>query len=311
MRILVMGSGGVGGYFGAALAQCGHDVTFVARGPHLAAMRERGLEIRRVEQRFLLEPVTVVESPADAAGEFDLVLFAVKCYDVAEAAAALRPVVGPQTAILTLQNGVDTPDELSAVFGRTHVLAGTAVIFSAIVEPGVIETGPLLRITLGELSGERTPRVEAIAAALRDAGGEVTVTGDARLALWDKLLALAPNATITSACQLPIGPIRETKEGAALYRQLVAETAAVGRAAGVALADDAVDRTLAMLMALPPSSTSSMQRDFALQRRVELEQISGTVVRQGARLGVPTPGFHTLYAVLKAQALAFGGIPSD
>ena len=264
MRVLVMGAGGVGGYFGAALARCSHDVTFVARGAHLAAMRERGLEIRRDGQHFLLRPVAVVESPADATGDVDLVLFAVKCYDVAEAAEALRPIIGPQTAILTLQNGVDTPDELSAVFGPAHVLAGTAVIFSAIVEPGVIETGPLLRITLGELSGEQTPRVDAIAAALRDAGVEVTVTDDARRALWEKLLALAPNATITSACQMPVGPIRATKEGAALYRQLVGETAAVGRAAAVALADDAVDRTLAMLMALPPSSTSSMQRDFAI-----------------------------------------------
>lgn len=306
MRVLVMGAGGVGGYLGAALAQRGHEVTFIARGAHLTAMQTRGLTVRRGEQRIYLHPVTALASPAEAVRPIDLVLFAVKCYDLAPAAEALRPALGPETAVLTIQNGVDAPDELSARLGAGSVLPGTATIFSAIVEPGVIETGPLARLTLGETSGEVTPRLTAIAAALRDAGIEVTSSTDVRRALWEKLVVLAPNATITSACGLPIGSIRATAEGAALYRRLVGEVAAVARAAGVQLPAETEDSALAQLMALPPDATASMQRDFAARHRVELEHITGAVVREGQRRGVPVPGFDALYAVLKARATEAG-----
>jgi 2-dehydropantoate 2-reductase len=306
MHVLVMGAGGVGGYLGAALAVAGHDVLFVARGAHLEAMRARGLVVRRGEQRIHLRPVRALASPREAAGPIDLVIFAVKCYDLAPAADALRPVVSADTSLLTLQNGIDAPDELAEQLGTGHVLAGTAAIFSAIVEPGVIETAPVIRITLGERSGKLTPRVRAVAAALREAGIEVIETTDVRRALWEKLLLLAPNATITSACGLPMGPIRETAEGAALYRTLVEEVTAVGRAAAVHLDRDAADHAYATLMSLPPETTTSMQRDFAAGHRVELEHITGAVVREAQRLGVPVPAFETLYAVLKARALAAG-----
>jgi len=286
------------------LDHAGHDVVFVARGAHLEAMRDRGLEVRRGEQRIHLHPVNAIATPDQAGGMVDLVMFAVKCYDLESAAEALRPVVSPETSLLTLQNGIDAPDELAARLGTGHVLAGTAAIFSAIVEPGVIETGPLVRITLGERSGEVTPRVHAVAAVLREAGVEAIVSSDARRALWEKLLLLAPNATITSACGLPMGPIRERPEGAALYRKLVDEVTATGRAAGVNLDSDAAEQAYATLMSLPPDSTTSMQRDFAAHRRVELAHITGAVVREARKHSVPVPAFETLYAVLKVRALA-------
>ena len=306
MRVLVMGAGGVGGYLGAALAEAGHDVLFVARGAHLEAMRARGLYVRRGEQRIHLRPVRALASPHEAAGAVDLVIFAVKCYDLAPAAVALRPVVSADTSLLTLQNGIDAADELAGRLDAGHVLAGAAAIFSAIVEPGVIETAPLVRITLGERSGMVTPRVRAVAAALREAGVEAVESTDVRRTLWEKLLLLAPNATLTSVCSLPMGPIRETAEGAALYRALVDEVTATGRAAGVNLDADAADQAYETLMSLPPESTTSMQRDFAAAHRVELEHITGAVVREARRLAVPVPAFATLYAVLKARALAAG-----
>lgn len=308
MRVLVMGTGGIGGLCGALLAQHGNEVTFVARGAHLTALRTRGLEMRTGGQVALLDPVRAVAEPGEAEGDAELVLFTVKTYDSAGAIDALRPVIRPGTAVLTLQNGVESADQLSAGLGAEHVLVGTAFMFSAIVEPGVIEAGPLRRITLGELSGVLTPRAEAIAAVLLEAGIEAIVTTDPRRAVWEKFVPLVAHATVSSACQLPIGPIRETPEGLALYRSLIAESVAVGRASGVALAEDAVDHAIALTMAIPADSRNSMERDYQLQRRVELDQLTGAVVRCGRELGVPTPGFDMLYAILRIRALAFGGL---
>jgi 2-dehydropantoate 2-reductase len=335
MRVLVMGSGGVGGYFGGMLALHGHEVTFVARGAHLAAMRERGLEIRTGGQTILLRPVRAVESPAEACAHlsssgagpepaegacpepaegagFDLVLFTVKGYDTEAALAALSAsggVVGPQTAVLTLQNGVDSVDQLSAALGPDHVLAGTARIESTIAEPGVIDQrSPFRRIELGEPTGDVSARAKAIAAALQEAGAEVTVRTDPMVAIWEKFVLLAPNASLTSACQAPVGPIRQAREGAALLHALVSETAAVGRASGVPLADDIVETTIATIQSLPEAFGTSMQRDFERRGRVELEQLTGTVVRRGRELEIATPAFEVVYAILKVRALSFGGL---
>ena len=173
MRVLVMGSGGLGGYFGGMLAHQGHDVTFVARGAHLAAMRERGLEVRTDEQTYRFSPVSAVAAPEEATGDFDLILFTVKGYDAEAAATALRPVIGPTTAVLTVLNGVDSAEQLAAILGPEHVLAGTTFIRSTLAEPGMIEQmGTLRRVVFGEFSGGVTPRVERVAAALRAAGIE-------------------------------------------------------------------------------------------------------------------------------------------
>lgn len=309
MRVLVMGAGAVGGYYGGALARRGHDVVFVARGEHLAALRERGLELRTDGQTHLLRPVRAVASPAEVGEPVDLVLFTVKGYDAEAAAAALRPVVGPATAVLTLLNGVDSADQLSRALGAEHVLAGTTLILTNVVAPGVIDqTSPFRKITMGELTGGVTPRAEAVAAALREAGVEVTLSADPMVGVWTKFIMQAPHATLTTACQSALGPIRETPEGAALYLTLIREVVAVGRAAGVALPADAVEATMDLIWSLPATAMTSMQRDFERRRRTELEQLTGAVVRRGQALGVPTPAFAALYAVLRVRALAFGGV---
>lgn len=309
MRVLVMGAGGVGGYYGGALLERGHDVTLVARGAHLAALRERGLAIRSGGETRVLRPVRAVADPAEAGPGLDLVLFTVKGYDTQGAAAALRRAMGTGTVVLTLQNGVESVARLSAAVGAERVLAGATTIEATIAEPGVIErSGPTPRIVLGEPAGGVSPRAEVVAVALRDAGVDVAVTADVRRALWEKFVRLAPGASLTSACQASIGEVRERPEGAALYRTLIGETVAVGRAAGVALADDAIDAALAFIGRLPAAMRTSMQRDYERRRSVELESLAGAVVRLGRSLGVPTPTYDVVYAILRVRALAFGGL---
>jgi 2-dehydropantoate 2-reductase len=309
MRVLVMGAGAVGGVYGAALAGRGHPVTFVARGAHLDAMRERGLTIRREGRSMVLHPVHAVADPGEAGDGFELVLFTVKGYDTEPAAEALQPIVSPRTAVLTLQNGVESEDRLGAVLGADRILVGTTLIATTVAAPGIIDqANPLQRIELGEPSGAITPRVDAVAAALRDAGVEARVTANVRRAVWDKFIRLAPGATLTSACQATIGQVRSTPEGAALYRTLIAETVAVGRAAGVALPPDAVEAAIGLIGKLPAEMKTSMQLDFERRRRVELEDITGGAVRLGRRFGVATPVYDLLYAVLRVRAAAFGGL---
>ncbi len=309
MNVLVMGAGGVGGYLGGMLQAGGHEVTLVARGAHLEALRANGLELRRNGAQLSHQPVKAIASPAEAESQFDLVLFTVKTYDTVEAAEALKPVVGPNTAVLTLQNGVDGVDDLSAILGREHIIAGTIVIFTAITAPGVVEqNSPTCRIALAANAGVAATRLEEIAATLQQTGAEVSVSDEVQRILWEKFTPLVVFATITAACDLPHGQIRTFPEGLALYRELLTEAFNVARASGVGLAEDFVEDRMAYLMTLPATVASSLQHDFATHHRVELEALPGSVVRRGQRLGVATPAFDSLYAVLKARALAFGGL---
>jgi 2-dehydropantoate 2-reductase len=304
-----MGAGAVGGFYGAALAERGHAVTFVARGAHLDALRERGLTIRSGGRSTVLHPVHAVADPTEADGPFDLVLFTVKGYDTEPAVLSLRPAVGGTTTVLTLQNGVESGDRLAATLGADRVLVGTTVIATTVAEPGVIEqANPIQRIEIGEPSGEVTPRLESVAATLRDAGVEVRVTTDVRRAVWEKFIRLAPGATLATACRATIGQVRCTPEGAALYRALIAETVAVGREAGAALPADAVETAVALIQTLPADMRTSMQLDFERGRRVELAEITGAVVRLGRQVGVPTPTYDIAYAILRVRAAAFGGL---
>jgi 2-dehydropantoate 2-reductase len=308
MRVLVMGAGGVGGYFGARLARVGHEVTFVARGAHLAAMQERGLEVRDRDEVYRLEPTRAVGSPEQAEGAFDLVLFAVKGYDTPTAAAALRPALGPQTMVLTLQNGIDSVDQLNAALGREPVLAGTCRIESTILEPGVIQKkSPFQDIWLNEQAGEPSERVDRLAETLRAAGVGVTVT-DPGLVIWDKFIWLAANSSMSAVCRLPGGAIWSVPEGLEVYRKLIEEAVAVARAAGVKLEVDAAEKISAAMRRLPPTMTTSLMRDYERESKVELEQLGGALVRKARELGVPTPTHDVIYAILKARALSFGGI---
>jgi 2-dehydropantoate 2-reductase len=309
MRVLVMGTGGVGGYYGGMLAHAGEDVWFVARGRQLEALRERGLEVRTQGRTVLIHPAQTVERPNQVDRPPDLVLFTVKTYDTESALEALRPAVGPDTAVMTLQNGIDSVDQLIAAFGADRVLVGVTYVAASVVEPGVVsENGFSRRVVFGEPDGRVTPRIEAILAAFKRAELDAELATNPRQALWDKFVLVAPHATISSLCQTPIGVTRETPEAMELYRSMVGEVKSVGESAGFAFPADTADRIVANFMGAPPGQVSSMQRDYAAGRRVELEALTGTVVRRGEQLGVPTPAFRALYAVLRVRAGTFGGL---
>jgi 2-dehydropantoate 2-reductase len=308
MRILVMGTGGVGGYYGGMLAHAGADVTFVARSA-AGVLREKGLEVRTQGRTIDVRPVKVVEHPSELPEQPELVLFTVKTYDSASALEALRPAVGPGTAVLTLQNGIDAPDQLAAALGAERVLAGVTYVASSQIEPGVIqENGFSRRIVFGEIDGRVTPRVERILEVMKRAELEAESSTNPRQALWDKFVVVAPHATISALNQVPIGVARETPEAMALYAAMINEVKAVGEASGFTFAPDAAEKIVANFVGAPPGQVSSMQRDYAAQRRVELEALTGTVVRRGRERAVPTPRFEALYAVLKVRASTFGGL---
>jgi 2-dehydropantoate 2-reductase len=309
MRVLVMGSGGVGGYFGGLLARAGHEVWFVARGPHLEAMRADGLTVIDRGESFVVNPTRAVATPAEAGGTFDLVFFTVKTFDTESAAASLEPVVGPGTSVLPLQNGVDSIDKLAASLGPSVVLGGMTQVGARIVEPGVVERfSPFCQIVLGEPGGGASERTEKIAAALREVGVDASASADVQRALWEKFIMLAPLASTTSACNSLSGQVRGAALTKQLYLELVDEVAAVGRAQGVNLPDESVTSMVNFFNNLPDTHTTSMQRDFDARRKVELEALAGTVVRKGDALGVETPRFDVIYAILRTRAESFGGV---
>jgi 2-dehydropantoate 2-reductase len=310
MRILIMGSGGIGGYYGARFVQAGNDVVFVARGAHLEAMRSRGLELRERDGTVSVMPVQAVRYPAEAGGTFDFILFAVKTYDTAEAAEAIRPVVGSATCIVPIQNGVDSVEEIGAVVDPARVLAGSTLLSSTIIAPGVVQQlGANLSITIGEPAGPRSARVERIVATFHAAGiDQAVATDDAQQGLWEKFMFLAPCASINSATGLPTGHIKQQDEGRETVLAMQSEIRAVGLASGVNLPDEVAERVKALYLGLSDGHTTSMQRDFAAGKRVELESLTGSVVRRGRQVGVPTPIFGAVYAILRARARHGGNV---
>lgn len=313
MRIAVMGSGGVGGYFGGLLARAGADVTLIARGAHLAAMRERGLAVRSAVGDFVT-PVRATDDPASV-GRVELLLFAVKGYDTEEAAERCRPLVGEGTSVLCLQNGVDNEEKLAALLGPQAVLGGVVHILSGLAEPGVIaQTGGPRTIRFGEMGGERTPRLESIRAALAAAGIQVAVTDRIRVELWEKFVFICAQGGITALTRLGIGEILACPETARLYREVMEEIARVGRGSGVPLTEESVGRGLAFARSLAPSMRSSLADDLERGRRLEVESLPGAVVRYGAAAGVPTPLNSMIYACLRPhhlRALAARGRCAD
>jgi 2-dehydropantoate 2-reductase len=301
VKIAVVGAGGVGGYFGGRLAAAGEDVRFLARGAHLAAIRAKGLRVDSVKGDFVAG-VTATDDPA-AIGRCDAVLFCVKSYDTREAAARLAPLVGDDTAVVSLQNGVDNEEQLAAAVGADKVLGGAAFIFSVITEPGVVtHTGGPARIVFGEIDGARTTRVERLLAACRAAGIDAEVPPDIRVVLWSKFAFICAVAGMTAAVRRPLGDIRDDEAAWAMFRRLVEEVVAVGRAEGVPLGDDTVEQQIALAAAQPAGAYSSLHFDLVNGNRMELDALHGTVVRRGSRRGVPTPANEAVHAILSPWA---------
>ena len=308
MRFAVIGSGGVGAYFGGRLAQAGHDVTFVARGAHLAAIRERGLRVFSTEGDFEIPQARATDDPSTI-GAVEVVLLAVKTWQVAEAAPLVVPLLGPAGAVLTLQNGVEAPDEVALVCGRERVLAGVCRLMSYVAEPGVIRhAGVTPRVEFGEWAGGTSARADALQEALDGCTGvAAAVSRDIAVALWEKFLFIAPFSAVGAAAGKPAGAWRHVKETRALLAAAMNEVVDLARARGVKVAREAVDLTLAFVDKLPGDATASMQRDLIEGRPSELEAQTGAIVRLGREAGVPTPANAFLYAVLlPSERLARG-----
>jgi 2-dehydropantoate 2-reductase len=296
MRIVVMGSGGLGGYFGGLLAQSGADVTFVARGAHLHALQERGLTVRSVNGDFTV-PVQVCVDPC-ALPPAGVVLFCVKTYDAAEAAALLQPVVDAPTIVLTLQNGVDMAADLQTTFGRGTVLAGVTRMGSTLVAPGVIEQPTTDRlIEFGSLTGREQEQVECVRTLCTTAGIPTLVSPNIRHSLWEKLVFIAPFSGLSTLTRLTPAQLLAHASTRGLYRAVMQETAAVAQAAA-GVTPEIVERTMHYLDTAGDPGESSMAVDFRRQRRIEVDAINGALVRHGQRLGVPTPLNQMIYNAL-------------
>jgi 2-dehydropantoate 2-reductase len=297
MRIVVMGSGGLGGYFGGILARHGEDVTFVARGTTLQVLQTQGLTVRSVHGNFTV-PVQACAHPAGQQPA-DVILFCVKTYDAAAAAALLQPVVASHTILLTLQNGVDTPYELQATFPHSTVLAGLTRIGATRVAPGVIEQPTSdRRIELGSLDSRHLPQVESLRQVLAGADIPIVVAADIQVSLWEKLIYISAFSGLSTLTRLAVADLLAHQPTRALYRSIMQETAAVAQAARIRVASDIVERTMHYLDTSGDPGESSMAVDFRHQRRIEVEAIHGAVVRHGQRLHVDTPINAAIYAAL-------------
>ncbi len=304
MRIAIVGSGAVGGYYGARLARAGHHVTFVARRAHLRAIRERGLLIWSPLGDFVVH--APAESESERVGPADLVLFAVKSYDNESALPRLLPLCAPHTMVLTLQNGIDSAGQVAAVVGEDRVLAGATYIATAVIAPGLIEqTGTHRRIVFGEYSRREagpSARVRALADAFLAADIQAEPVADARRPLWEKFVYLAAFSAFSGASRRPAGPIWDDPVARERFLAAVDEVASVARADGVPLADDTRQRIIAYMADIPKTMRASLLIDLQQGKRIEVEALQGAVVRRGAALGVPTPIMSTLYAVLRAAS---------
>jgi 2-dehydropantoate 2-reductase len=305
MKLAILGSGGVGGYYGARLARAGHDVTFIARGPHLAAIRERGLEVRSPALGDFIVRAPAEEDPSRV-GPVDLVVVAVKAYDNDTALPMVGPMLGPGTSILTLQNGVDSGADLAALYGEPAVIGGTTYVATSIVAPGVIEqNGTHRRVIIGEIFGHLprlSDRVRTIRDAMAGADIQVEAVDDGRVPIWEKFIFLVSLAGFTGAARQPIGPLWSDEQIRAQFLEGCREVEQVARAEGVPVADNTIERIGGYVGKIPGSMRSSLLIDLSQGKRIEVEALQGAVVRRAARAGVPVPITSTLYAVLKPWA---------
>jgi 2-dehydropantoate 2-reductase len=301
MRVAVYGTGGIGGYFGGRLAQAGAEVHFIARGAHLHAIREHGLTVRSVKGDFEVR-ATATDDPADI-GACDFVLFCVKTFDTDAAATRLGPLIAKDTAVVSLQNGVENEEKLARAVGADHVMGGAAFIFAEIAGPGVIRhTGGPASITFGELDGRASPRAERLLTACEHAAIDAELSANIKTVLWAKLAFICAQAGMTAAVRLPIGDIRSSAAAWAAFGRLVDEVCALAEADGNPLPQAARERALALARAAEPGSFSSLHDDLVAGRRMELEALHGFVVRRAATCNLAVPTSEAVYAILQPWA---------
>ena len=299
MKIAIMGTGGVGGYYGGLLSQAGQDVTFIARGAHLQAIQEKGLIVKSVHGDFHVFPAKATDKPAEV-GPVDVIVFITKTYQTDEAAQLIKPMIGKDTTVISLQNGVDAADRIGAVIGMEHMLGGTTWLSAAIEAPGVIgQYSQFRRIALGEFNGKTTLRLNAIYNTLQKTGATVEVSDTILKILWTKFVFIAPVMAMGSLTRVTFGEYRNVPEARATLTDAISEVAAVAQAGGVTLDQDVVEKTLAFIDSSDPGIKPSMQRDVESGKLSELESMIGVVVRMGAQFNVPTPVMRFAYAMLK------------
>ncbi len=300
MKIAIMAAGAVGGYFGARLAEAGHDVSFIARGKHLEAIRSHGLKVRSELGDIHLKNVNTTNDPTNV-GPIDIILFAVKLWDTASSAQACKPMLADNTAVISLQNGVESSDVIAGQIGAKHALSGSAYISSVISEPGVIQHfGNFAKLVFGENNNEKSERAKAFLKACQESGIEAAIPDDIQTSLWEKFLNIGTLSGVTTASRSPIGKILADPEMATVYEAAMTEIAAVGRATGANLSVDVVERQMEFAATkMPPDMTASTLKDLEKGSRLETPWLTGAVVRMGRELNIPTPVNETLYATIK------------
>ncbi|MGB5749662.1 MAG: 2-dehydropantoate 2-reductase [Desulfobacterales bacterium] len=289
MRFAILGVGAVGGYFGGRLAQAGEDVTFIARGDHLQALRTKGLRVDSVNGDFVLSSVTATDDPSQI-GAVDVVMVGVKTWQVAEAAKSIQPLIGENTLVLPLQNGVEASTQLAEGLGREHVCGGLAKIFSFIAGPGHIRhSGVDPYIGFGELDNQLTERVENLLRVFKRAGFKAEIPPDITAALWAKFLFVASWGGIGAITRAPLGVIRSFPQTRRMLARSMEEIYEVARALQINLEENTVSSSMAFVDTLPPNGTTSLQRDITENRPSEIDSWSGAVVRLGLKAGVSIP----------------------
>jgi 2-dehydropantoate 2-reductase len=302
MSIAIFGVGGAGGYFGARLAQAGHDVVFIARGAHLAAIRERGLVVETDAGPIVARPRVATDDPAEA-GVVRVVVLGVKSWQVEDAARAMRPMLGRDTFVVPLQNGVEAAARLASVLGPERVLGGLCGTISRLDGPGrVVSLGTMNFIRFGELDHRVRARTRRLRQSFRDAGISAEIPGNIDVALWQKFLFVVPVGSVGAHAAADVGTIRTSPALRGMLERAMREIHALGRARGIALPDGAVENALAFVDGLAATGTSSLQRDLAAGRPSELDDWTGAVVRLGRESGVPTPVHDAIYAELASIA---------
>jgi 2-dehydropantoate 2-reductase len=308
MRIAVMATGAVGGYFGARLARAGHEVAFVARGRQLEALRAHGLRVYSPLGDLHLPDIEVTGDPAGI-GTVDLVLFTVKLWDTTEAADAIKPLLGGNTGVISLQNSVVKDDILRHALGAEHIIGGVCYIAATIAEPGVIRhSGTLAKLVFGEYDGSRSPRVRQFRDACADAGIDAEISDRIEQAIWEKFVFLTGVSGTTSLARSAIGPIRSHPRSRAFLHDAMEEVVQVARAQEVPLPADYADDRLAFVDQLNAGVSSSMHHDLEQGNRLEVDWLSGDVVERGTRLGVPTPCNRAISDILSIYSEGSHGI---